>query len=382
MNLVKLTAWFFCVAFPMLAVAAPPTPRSPQQQAQLEKRLEWFYQAKYGIMVHYLASQAADVEVERTPEEWDAWVDAVDVDAFAKQCAEAGVGYVIMPLGQQRNYYNSTPNPVYEEAFGFEPGRYAARRDLPMDLYEALKPHGIRMIIYTAAHPYATTGEAAKKGEEIGWVWKNRQSTLTESAAQKWLYSLEWWSNHYGKACSGWWVDGNLQFYPGQAERVVDVLRTGNPDTLIASSHYKLSDMTHGHCIFNWPLQQQNIPPQDPTYKHKVPGLTLEELAKPLAPEIGRWEPNYKIQWHALQFIGKRWGRSDKHKTTESVVNYARNIVERGGVITFDVGIYGEAYPYSILREDGTKNGPYLKIPQGHFEQLCAVRDAVKPIER
>ena len=72
----------------------------------------------------------------------------MDVDAFAAQCAEAGVGYVLLTIGQQRNYYCSAPNPVYEELWGFEPGRYSARRDLPMDLYKALKPHGIRLMLY------------------------------------------------------------------------------------------------------------------------------------------------------------------------------------------------------------------------------------------
>ena len=83
----------------------------------------------------------------------------------------------------------------------------------------------------------------------------------------------------------------------------------------------------------------------------------------------------WNIQWHALQYLGRTWARSDVAHSTESMVNYSKKVIERGGVITFDVGVYGEKAP------DG-RNAPYLRIPADQFSQLCAVRDAVRSINR
>ena len=60
---------------------------------------------------------------------------------------------------------------------------------------------------------------------------------------------------------------------------------------------------------------------------------------------------------------------------TYMLVDPQGKVVERGGVITFDVGVYGE-------KAANGKNAPYLKIPAGQFKQLCAVRDAVGSIQR
>ena len=46
------------------------------------------------------------------------------------------------------------------------------------------------------------------------------------------------------------------------------------------------------------------------------------------------WTPIWEFLWHCLQFLGSTWPRSDTHKETESVVDYARKIIERGGAIT------------------------------------------------
>lgn len=63
-----------------------------------EDKVEWFHQAKYGIFFHFLSGG------EWTPEEWNAWVDAVDVEKVADQAKEVGAGYVIVTLGQNQVY--------------------------------------------------------------------------------------------------------------------------------------------------------------------------------------------------------------------------------------------------------------------------------------
>ena len=355
----------------------PVRKRTVEEQEQLVKKLDWFYKAKYGVMVHYLAGISGSSTIQWTPEEWDAWVDAVDVNAFADQCAEAGAGYVLLTIGQQRNYYCSVRNPVYEDLWGFEPGRYSSKRDLPMDLYKALEKRGIRMMLYVTGSPFATQGDAEKKSEEVGWKWDPSPSerAATWEASEKWCKAIEWWSQHYSKACSGWWVDGNFNFVSGHALRIDKALRSGNPETIIGTSYLALSDYSHGHCVRNWSEQQLHIPPQGPDCHGGWNLYSLDYLEQPISPEDGRWIPLYNNQWHALQFLGERWARSDTNKTTQSVVEYSRKVISRGGVITFDIGVYG-------AEGANGKKAPYLKIQDGQFEQLCAIRDAVEGIKR
>ena len=73
--------------------------------------------------------------------------------------------------------------------------------------------------------------------------------------------------------------------------------------------------------------------------------------------------------------LGSNWARSDTPKSTKSLVDYSKKIIERGGVITFDIGVYGE-------KAANGRNAPYLKIQDGQFKQLQAIRDALKDIER
>ena len=349
--------------------------RTPEEQEEHERKLDWFYRAKYGVMFHYLTHVGSKGDHEFAEDEWDDWVDAVDVNAFADQCVEAGIGYVLLTIGQQKNYYCS-PNPVYEDLWGFKPGRYSSRRDLPMDLYKALKPHGIRLMLYVTSHPFATWGDGDERSRAVGWKWRtpgDRTITATDEASQKWCRALAWWSKHYGKACSGWWVDGNQNFVPGHAIRVNEALRSGNSDTIVGTVWNNLSDYYHGHMVRDWNDQQTIIPPQGPSFRWRI--YSEEELLKPVSPEQGRWTPYYNQQWHALVYLGSLWGRADTNKSKESVVAYADKVIRRGGVITVDVGVYSKPRP------DG-KDGPFLIIPDGHFEQIKAVRDAVKEIRR
>jgi len=78
--------------------------RPPESRDSYERRVEWMHQAKYGAMFHFLANIGTLPRLHWTSESWNAAVDAVDVEAFADQCADAGLGYVILTLGQNCRY--------------------------------------------------------------------------------------------------------------------------------------------------------------------------------------------------------------------------------------------------------------------------------------
>lgn len=41
-----------------------------------------------------------------------------------------------------------SPNPTYDRVTGYQPGQRCCTRDLPLDLYRALQPNGIRLMLY------------------------------------------------------------------------------------------------------------------------------------------------------------------------------------------------------------------------------------------
>ncbi|MBK9391292.1 MAG: hypothetical protein IPN68_14255 [Bacteroidetes bacterium] len=65
---------------------------------------DWFRDAGFGIMVHYLSS---NIVQDKGSQEWNDAVDSFNTDDFALKASEAGAGYVMFTLGQNSGYYCS-----------------------------------------------------------------------------------------------------------------------------------------------------------------------------------------------------------------------------------------------------------------------------------
>lgn len=77
----------------------------------------------------------------------------------------------------------------------------------------------------------------------------------------------------------------------------------------------------------------------------------------------GRWLDceGHKLQFHILTFLGETWCKGDRPKLPdEQIIAYTRQMIDKGGVMTFDVPIQ--------------KNG---LIPQPFVDQLRAVGRSV-----
>lgn len=215
-----------------------------------------------------------------------------------------------------------------------------------MDLHQALKKRGIRMMLYTGCTPYLLPGPASEKA---GWFGKGYKFVrATPDGADHWIEVLQWYSDHYGEAVSGWWLDGLREWAPNYRQRAHAAVEHGNLKSIATSGTHALSDYIHGHCTANWQAQQKRLPPK------------------------GRWEPEYGIQWHAFQYLGHSWAANGTTRSTNSLVRYAVNVVQGGGVITFDIGAFDER---PVLK------GPYLNIRDDQMQQLRAVRDAVNSLD-
>ena len=309
----------------------------------LEKKLLWFHNAKYGLFFHYLAPP------ECSSEKWNEMVNSIDVEKFADQVKETGAGYVIITIGQNQ-LYSCAPNPVLEKLWKLEPNTYTSTRDLPMEAGKALSKRGIKLMLYLNA-------------DNLYKLPCPKSFVKETDRFENWLKVLEWYSYHYGNLCSGWWIDGlNADWTSNYWSRVHETLKLGNQDAITASASYGLSEFTHGHC-----------------------GAIWEDQQKYRKPYYGRWEPIYNIQWHVLQYLGSTWAMSDTiSHSTLSLVNYSRDIIKGGGIITFDVGTYdsGSYYDTRLSWVNKTKKPTVsLSIPEGQMKQLIAIRDVLKDIK-
>jgi hypothetical protein len=318
-----------------------------------EARVKWFHEAKWGLLCHFLAYSEPMLTAEKGPlsarpaqtwtsKEWNAWVDAVDVEKFADQAQELGVGYVILTLGQWHQF-TCGPNPVADKLWGFKPGQYNATRDLPMDLGKALAKRNIPLMLYIMAE------DPNRYPRPTGWT--------AQDVNTAWIKATQWYSDHYGTLCKGWWVDGlgtvdpkaKVEAAAGYCSEFVKALKHGNADALVGCGVYEISDFIHGHCGPHWDRQSRD--------------------GKPF---FGRWDRDFNIQWQVLQYVGRHWGATGVAHSTDEIVAYAADVVKGGGIITFDVGM--------LKTVAGKTVGPCLDLPPDQFEQLKAVRDALKNI--
>ena len=315
------------------APCSPENRWTPASRSAYEARVDWFHKARYGLMFHFTTNMNETPANARTSgwtsEKWNAWIDAIDVEKVADQAKEVGAGYVVTCITQIGRYY-CAPNPVLEKYWGLKPGQFGSKRDLPMDLSRALAKRGIRMMLYTAADCFY--GLPLPRGMDRA------------TANRRWLEVMQWDSDHYGKAVSGWWHDALFDYIPDYIEDFQAALRHGNPDALL-NGPYDIADFLHGHCTGDWEMQQK------------------------ILPYFGRWDPEFKIQWHAFKYLGPSWGQPGVVHKTPDMVSYVKKIAEGGGVITFDLGTH-----------DGKGNGPLLEIAPDQMAQLCAIRDALKEV--
>ena len=153
------------------------------------KNTDWFRDAKYGIMVHYLKP---NIIPEGGAKEWNEAVNSFDVELFAKQAHQAKAGFVMFTLGQNSGYY-CAPNATFDKVMGIKPGDLCSKRDLPLDLIKALKKYEIPLILYLPSNPPVRNKLVSEK---FHYPLKD---TATSQFNQPILEDMiREWSVHYG----------------------------------------------------------------------------------------------------------------------------------------------------------------------------------------
>jgi len=296
---------------------------------------DWFKEAKWGVFTHYLTRK------ETTARQWSQRVEEFDVDALASQLESTGTKYYFITIGQNSGHYCS-PNSAYDSIVGIQPSK-CSKRDLVMDICKALKPKGIRLMVYL---PSGAPAEDRTAMERLEWRWgyegswpawgtKETGERLAEFQ-RKWEVIIKEWSLRWGTGVWGWWIDGCYfadAMYkhpdPPNFQSFAGALKAGNPDAIVA---------------FNPGV--------------KVPVISLTEHEDYTAGEIsdafpdcpGRWVDG--AQYHILSYLGNNWAREPARFVDEFVVGYTKDVNAKGGVVTWDVPIAKEGtIPAPFVRQ-------------------------------
>lgn len=244
-----------------------------------------------------------------------------DVAALANQVVDMKLDWFCLTLGQNSGYMCS-PNATYERICGYAPGSHCSTRDIPAELIAALKPYGIKVMLYLPCQaPNADRTAAAAFGFPLGKpVAKPHDRAINAVAAKRWGEVIEEWSRRYGKEVAGWWFDGGyrwIRFNDEIAAIYAAAVKRGNPDAVVAFNEGVKSPVRRWTMAGDYLAGEVNEP--------------LKETC------TGRWFDDR--QWQLLTFAGSFWGKCDCRYTDEQWISWLRPILRRGGAVTVDLAI-------------------------------------------
>jgi len=302
---------------------------------------DWMAEGTVGVCMHFLPDQW---NYPRVTEQFDA-------DALAAQLAEAKVGWVLFTLGQNRGYFNA-PNATYDRITGYAPGERCATRDLPKELARALKPHGIRLVLYL---PCQTPTGDLRAIQAFGLPAKpaNEGCKVDQAFAEKWATVIQEWADRYGDSVSGWWFDGGYEktgFTEPMAEEYAKAARHGNPRAIVT---FNRGVVLH-----------RGTATEDYTAGEFFPLQGTSEAVTSTTTCKDRWLDG--SQWHILTPISGPWGGSgDLRFNDEAWTKWIADVAANGGAITLDSGPNYDP-----------KRGPVGSLRADHVRQIKAIAAA------
>jgi len=214
----------------LLAVLAGVLPCSGDQADSAlktaEARTARMFNARWGTFHHFLAYEC------KSAAEWNAKVDALDVERFADQLASSGAGFCVLTLMQNTRYL-CAPNATYAKWTGLKDT--CSRRDLPKDLADALAKRGIDLYLYCTGRGTCDDEEAGRKQG----YFSGAQDKVSDEFIRNWGKVLEEYAVRYGERVKGWWVDAcfeGMGFDQARMNVLAESIWRGNAKALIGMS--------------------------------------------------------------------------------------------------------------------------------------------------
>ncbi|HLX60694.1 MAG TPA: alpha-L-fucosidase [Planctomycetota bacterium] len=327
---------------------------------------KWMSDAKFGLFVHYQYRILLGLSVRTKPqfpkleqmnaEEWNRFVDGFDAKVFAEQMAQARAGWVLFCLDDHYFAWPCAPNKSFDAFTGFAPGEKCSRRDLILDVADALNAKGVKLIVYFAGlngymfEPKVLAGLAEPPKGRGGL---NEKSPPSPETRKRRLAILKEYADRYKDKIAGWWFDGmEPNTYDSDTDNwdaISAIVRAPNPNAVIAFSyghneqaclHKGADDYTGG----------------DTWTKQDLKRLTPKNLP-----------PKEGILWHGKIYCGNVYhGQGDANQfKDEELIDWIAACNAQGGICTLD-------WPFDpktgLLKDFG-------------FEQLKRVANGVKTIK-
>ena len=311
-----------------IALLAGLLPAQNQLLPPRDKGKKWLKEAKFGVFVHYLGGGPG----------WNERVDSFDVEKFTGQIERTKAGYVILTLGQNSGYYCS-PNATYEKYAGYKTAERCSKRDLPMEIAEALAKREIRLMLYLPSRSPQRDKQAMAGLHDV-----HEQQPAPQEFTGIWSEVIAEWSLRYGRKISGWWFDGSYNTAgwddlskPYNWTTWAAACRAGNPESILAFNPGTRIDKA-----FTALTGQQDY-------------TAGEQNKFQVTPESNP-APS-ELLWHILSFLGTRWaGKDGPTNSDEHMIDYVQKVNALGGVVSIDVNVSA----------DGT-------IYEPHLRQLIAI---------
>ncbi len=286
------------------------------------------YERRWGVFNHFLYG-APGSEKPDCPDtsDWNEMVESFDVERVAKDLHDMGAGWFFITVMQGRKYMLA-PNATFDAIAGTKPGEACSRRDLVLDLYEALKKYDIDLCLYF-------TGDGPYKDEEIGkkFGFIEPRKNISREFVEKWSSVLAEYAQRYGDKVKAWWLDGMYGDHAFSYNNELlsyyhKVIKEANPNALVAFNDgvypeikkwYEHEEITAGE--FN-----------DFTY---VPKSRFVDGAQAfiLAPLGVSPDPNNPYD---------SWRRPGCKVDHAYMKDYLRRVHEAGGVLTVDIMVYAD----------------------------------------
>jgi len=278
---------------------------------------DWFHDAGFGIMVHYLNT---NIVPDGGSKEWNDAVESFSAEKFADKARSAGVGFVMFTLGQNSGYYCS-PNATFDSIVGVKPGELCSNRDLPMDLMLELKKYNIPLILYLPSNPPISNRLVSEK-----FKYSFDKDSATSQFNQPILENMiREWSLRYGDGVKGWWFDGLYEWNEIKSTRMDMSLKHNiSTHTLAAKAGNKQSLVTYN---YGFGKIHVNTPWCDYSSGEKQ---TIDEIPS------SRWVED-GVQWFLFTYLGEKWGGKGQQFKTEVLTEKAKQIVDNGGVLCLEV---------------------------------------------
>jgi alpha-L-fucosidase len=308
-----------------------------------EDRTAWMGEARWGVMVHYLADWRARTDGrDLSVNSWNQMIDDFDVEGLADHMESCGAGYLLLTIGQNSGYYLS-PNATYDRLVGREPSR-CSRRDLPAEMSAALENRGIKLLVYLPSGPPGGDGMAQ---ERLGFEGDGRRN---RDFQVKWEAVIREWSLRWGDQVAGWWFDGcywpNLTYRhadPPNFKSFAAAARAGNASAVVAFNPGVVDRVL-------------SITPHEDYSAGEINELDRLMIRRHRDGKVDG------ARIHVLSYLGDTWGKGSPRFSSEQVIKWSRQVMDARGAITWDVPV--------------ERSG---RIAHAFLEQLTAVGAALAP---